>query len=79
MRYSEHFSYARRIKESDPARCREVIHITEDKAASAYSLKLASETWLECFNDTDNAYRCLLLAECRWWNICRKQYEHARL
>ena len=78
MRYSEYFNYARSLRESNPAKCIKIIHFTEEHASSAYDLKLAAQTWIDCFNDNDNAYRCMLLAECRWWNICRELIECAK-
>jgi hypothetical protein len=78
MRYSEYFGYARALKDSDPVKCEETIRFTERKAGSASDLTQAARLWIDCFGDLDNARRCLLMAECRWWDSCRELIECAQ-
>lgn len=71
MRYSSLFISARDKKDS-PSECAKIIRKAEAYAKHAQDWELCAKAWLECLNDTDNATRCLLEAECRFHDICRE-------
>lgn len=71
MRYSSLF-VAARLKKDNPRECSTIIRKAETHAGHAQDWKLCAEAWMECLNDTDNATRCLLEAECRFHDISRE-------
>jgi hypothetical protein len=71
MRYSSLFTAARE-KKDDPDACAAVIRAAEAHAGHAQDWGLCAKAWLECLHDTDNANRCLLEAECRFYDNCRE-------
>ena len=71
MRYSALFAAARAKKDS-PHECVALIRKAEAHAGHAQDWRLCAEAWLDCFKDADNASRCLLEAECRFYYDCRE-------
>lgn len=71
MRYSSLFSTAREKKDC-PGECAEIIRKAEAHAGHSQDWCLCAKAWLKNLNDTDNAARCLLEAECRFYRNCRE-------